>query len=121
MSGNTAITENEVRVIMSRARGTFPNNTPQDVEFPEGGLPLTPEQNAKGIAYLEKHRTWLSEREMAVLDNADDFRFVAISGSSNPYQPYYGYPVYRLRSKPDVDGRRSFFDYYIEGGEIHFQ
>jgi hypothetical protein len=86
-------------------------------------LELSPDQNMKGIQFLNGLRTSQTGRERKnnpfgyreadILDNFDRFTLSGLYNAGNAYVDFY-LPLYTCYSK---DG--SGFEYYYQGGKIH--
>lgn len=99
------LTENEVRRLVRRI------NNGANVEFPETGYRLTPEQQQKGLEWLLKHKDKMGNRETEAVDNLSEIRLVGtVPGQYNNHQ----YPCYRVIARS-----RGRFDYKVEGGGLY--
>jgi hypothetical protein len=99
------LTENEVRRLVRRI------NNGVNVEFPETGYCLTPEQEQKGLEWLVKHKDEMGYRETEAVDNLSEIRFVGtVPGQYNNHQ----YPSYRVIGRSGVK-----FDYKVEAGRLY--
>ena len=125
-SGKNVLTEREVRLMLRRLNNGRLN--PSEIDFPEDGFALTPEQVQKGYKWLinkwrtptgkERKNNPFGYREEHVLENFKTIRFVDLYDTANYYSVSQGFhfyvPVYRVEAK---DG--SHFDYYVSGGEVN--
>jgi hypothetical protein len=103
--------------------------TLNDMIWDADGLKLTPEQTAKGIAWLrnqwktprgiERKHNPFGYREEEILENFSHFTFVGFYDNANFYMSKDGYhnyqPIYDVWGKLD-DGSTSCFQYYMARG-----
>lgn len=112
---NVPLTENDVKLLVKRARDTGVRP-----EFPGDAIPLSKEQQEKGFAWLKKDAlrkdTRLSGREHYIMEQDD-----AIIELQDIY-PHWNretqteefYPLYSVYSKKAEQS----FEYYVHGGDM---
>ena len=97
--------------------------------FTKKGFDITPEQSKKGFNWLwnlyktpggrERKNNPYGWREIYVLENFDGFTLEGFHDTSRyGGSPFY-VPIYNAWSKPDNEGHRRGFEYYVSGGEVH--
>ena len=118
---NGYISEREINLLKRRSNDEGRDLFEYDLvdEVGEGyGVPVTPEQGAKGLHWLQglikrngepKSGQNLGYREIDIIKNAtkDDFSFVGFYGAGNRYFSVF-VPVYRCDA----------MEYYVLGGKI---
>ncbi len=126
------ITEKEILKIKMRLNGTSGAGKqttqfkPSDIQFPDGGFKLSPEQTQKGLTWLkdqwqtpngkERKNNPFGYREEDAIKNFTEFRLIDFFDTASYYAVQSGIhnyiPVY------EVIGKENNFQYYYNGGKV---